>query len=169
MLIQYSGRMAVTLIASLLRQSATVTLYLKEPASAVSKLQSDRISKSISDFESEFEECRNGKLTVYYYNGPGAMRAVPIDGKTLAAGWYLYKHPPRTHENPPEGEFKIHGYDAPGVLCNAGKPGFDVLFQTFEDLVADFEDYNKAKGRGPVLMLDFSSTTSTKKRVGKYL
>jgi len=143
-LFQYSGKQALRLIEKLLSKNANVTLFLKNPSTAVSDLQKERIENTVKQLDADVA-CGSGNLTIHYYDPPGAIRAALIDKDILGAGWYLYEHLSRPDPNYPADKFRIKGHNAPGILCFNGCSEFKVLSASLESLHANFLNIERSE------------------------
>src|SRR5262249_32199508 len=116
---------------------------------AVSQLQRARIEHSLKNMSADLRSKSVGKLTVYYYDAPAAVRAVLIDERTLAFGWYIYTHTLCPNPDFPNDKFDLLGHDAPGIVCYRGSAEFEVLLATFKKLQENYDSHSQATGARP--------------------
>ena len=159
-LIQYSGQMVKDVLESLLLHGADVTLFLqsKETASKISKVQVNRIGLFSDLMKTELDSVNSvkgsAKLKVYEYDPPASLRAIKLDEKVLAIGWYIYqyvdKENPRDKLNYPEDDIKLYGHNIPGKLLFAGSQEFEIMNKLFQDLITNFSKHIKAHNIKPI-------------------
>ena len=156
-LLQYSAQRVNRMVRQLVSQGADVNLFVQSKATAKkhSKTQVLRIEGFPELIKTEFSERLNkkskGTLVVYDYDPPASLRAVRLDNKILAVGWYIYKYVDHEEKsNYPEDEIKLLGHNQPGKLLYSGTHEYDVMNELFEHLIMNFEKHIKLNGKKPV-------------------
>jgi hypothetical protein len=88
-LIQYSGDYVRRVVTKLLEKGADVELLLQHPSKSLNEYQLRKLvlfeQRSTIDFKND------NKLAVRYYDEPASLRAIKLDNKFLAIGWYTYR------------------------------------------------------------------------------
>lgn len=150
-LIQYSGRMAVSLLRKLASKGANITLYVKCPKNAISQMQTVRIENGVQQLRGELQVSARYKLTVYEYDVPASMRAVKIDDKVLAIGWYMNEYAFQRDPDYPQDQYELSGHDVPGMLFYSGSSAFAAFDKMFTNQIKNFEAHYKISGKQPIL------------------
>lgn len=163
-LIQYSGQRVNRIVRQLVSQGADVTLFVqnKNTAQKYSKAQVARIKGFPEFIKTEFnEEIKNkskGTLMVYDYDPPASLRAVKLDNKILAVGWYIYKFVDKNEKKRyPEDEIKLLGHNQPGKLLYFGSREYDVMSELFDYLVENFNTHIKLNNKKPIFEFGIQS------------
>ncbi|MGA7194603.1 MAG: hypothetical protein WBW94_13325 [Anaerolineales bacterium] len=157
-LIQYSGIMVEDIILALMERGVDeITLYVQSKATAkFSHSQLKRISAFSNLMSTEVALRHLDKLTIIDYDPPAAFRAIKLDDKVLAVGWYIYYYVDR--RNPVErrqfgtDKIKVRGHDQPGTIVFSGSKEYEVMNNLFQRLVKNFSDVKISKKK-PVKFL----------------
>lgn len=127
-LIQYTGFKADTLLNSLINSGANVKIYLHDQSLSINDFQRERLINFEKSTLNVFTNEERQRLQIIHYNVPASFRAVLVDNKILAVGWYTYVI---NQDADLADEIRIRGHNTPGILCYKGSPEFDCFIKEF--------------------------------------
>lgn len=146
-LMQYSCNTSMSVVRTLMRKGAHVTVYIQHEKTAKqigSEFQAERIAskaKSLKmDLGKRFSQLDNLKL--YKYRSPASISAVKIDDRVLCMGWYLYEH----QDQPDHPDFKndtteISAHDVAASVVFEGTSEYNKFLKTFQTLEENFQKH----------------------------
>lgn len=141
--VQYSGwNVSDTLREILDRRGIDVEIYLVKPSRSVNEHQQARVIEFARKFRNQFREARNRNWQLFTYDAPGSIRAVLIKGHMLFTGAYQYE----VVETLDPQVLDIRGGEKPLLMVPAGNPGFEMLANELEDLVASWKQTRDHSG-----------------------
>jgi len=162
-LVQYSGQKVKEVLESLLLQGVDVILFLQSKATAnkSSKVQVNRINLFSDLVKTELDSIKakkgSAKLKVYEYDPPASLRAIKIDDKVLAIGWYIYEYVDKGNlqdkQTYPDDDIKLYGHSIPGKLLFAGSQEYEIMNKLFQELISNFNKHIKSNNIQPIFKI----------------
>lgn len=156
-LIQYSGSWSFQLIRALMNRGASVTLYIKNPETASTQRQKDRIRDRIQRLEQTLNVSIPARLTVYVYDVPATIKGVLVDDELLGIGWYKYEYinneNKKLDDDSSQDKFHLSGHNVAGMLCYKKSDEYDILKKMFMNQVENFKTYCELNDIEPILKL----------------
>lgn len=128
-MIQYSGDMVKGIVSKLLEKSVDVELLLQHPGCAINEFQWNKMAVFRERLKSD---CVNlEKLKIRYYRETPSLRAIKIDSKMLALGWYTFRGRLSDSVRP-----WLYGHNNPNVVIDISG-GANSHFEKFFDTLFD--------------------------------
>lgn len=134
------------IIAQLLENGAKVTVYMQDEKTAErigSKDQIDYINNDYNRLRRLLaRQLEAYPLKVYKFRLPCSIAGMKLDDQLIYMGWYTYEYTDMTNDfriSHSDDTTQLYGHDKAALIAKKGYYGFNLLEQTFDSIIANYQ------------------------------
>jgi len=134
------------IVAQLLESGAKVTVFMQDEKTAEQIGSQEQVDFIDDDYRKLrrllARRLEDYPLTVYKFRPPCSLVGMKLDDQLIYMGWYTYEYTDRTNDfriSHSDDTTQLYGHDKAALIAKKGYYGFNLLEQTFDSIIDNYQ------------------------------